>query len=119
MDGQLKIRNVYLSDLHFIRSIYRDANGNADTLTEEFGLPLALVDCQKQVIGYASVVFNSSNEPEIKQLFRQGFEKKEIEETMNKYAEKVLRSMLDDNAQNYSGIRRYIERFVDWLKWCV
>lgn len=119
MDGQLKIRNVYLSDLHFIRSIYNEANGNADALTEAFGLPLALVECQKQVIGYASVVFNSSNEPEIKQLFKKGFEQKEIGETMNKYAEKVLRSMLEDNGQNYSGIRRYIERFVDWLRWCV
>lgn len=126
---EIKIRNVYLSDLHLIKCIYKESkNLTSDInsirqdssllITEGFGLPIALAHFGKEVIGYAYVIFNELNQPEIHQLFKQEFEKEEAKEVLERYAEKILKSMYNTETQDYSRLDLYIKKFIDWLNWC-
>lgn len=126
---EAKIRNVFLSDLHRIKSIYQESKNNSfdddilhrkssSLVSEDFGLPISLVEYQKEIIGYAFIIFNSLHEPEIQQLYKTGFEHTQTEHKLNKYAEKVLYSMQDNYTKDFSRLKMYVEKFIDWLNWC-
>lgn len=132
MNEQVNIRNVYLADIHLIRSIYRSnktdviasednvirINDSAKPLTEDFGLPLALADYNKEVIGYAFVAFNSLNQPEIYQHIKRGYKKEETKQQLDEYAKRVLLNMYKADTQDYSRLDTYIKKLIDWLNRC-
>lgn len=121
-----KIRNVYVTDLHKIISIYTEENTNFSAehqnspfaVTEKFGLPLALADYNKDVLGYAYVSINELEKPEIHLIFRKEFEKEKTKKLLNEYAKKVFSSMYPTEQQDYPGLDRYIKKFIDWLNRC-
>ncbi len=105
-----KIRNVYLSDLHKILLIY----GNKP-LTSDFGLPLALIEDNNEIIGYAFVAFNSFHKPEIKTLFQPGFEAEETKQLLTEHANNVFSSICAPDENDFTRLEKYREYFMDWL----
>src|SRR5690606_37241266 len=108
-----KIRNVYLADLPKIISIY----GNKP-LKLDFGLPLCLVECDKEICGYAFVAFKSINEPEIQRNFKQDITSEETAQLLNEFAKRVFASLFASDVQNFTKLERNIKRLTDWLNLC-
>jgi hypothetical protein len=125
----VKIRPAYLSDLHTIKSIYRELNREysfqhillqtcENELTEDFGVPVAVAEYKKEIIGYACIIMNPVNQSQTRQFCKKEYKDTEIEQQLNEYAKKILCSMYEKNKQYHYKLNSNIERFILWLNRC-
>jgi len=124
---EIKYRQVNLSDLQAIKSIYRkihdrSINGEdnlhqhtALLLADRFGLPLMLADCDKEIVGFASVVINKSAEIEINSFMKNGFEVDCIARSLQANAQKSFRATFLNNKTDNLKLKAHIDSFVEWL----
>lgn len=110
---RLTIRAVYLSDLHQIQQIYLadSSKENFSDRTEKFGLPLVLACIGKEVIGYASMVFNANHQSEIHLFFKQEFESEEMRAQLYDCVQAEPSFILGRGLK----LENSITRFTNWL----
>lgn len=121
------IRGVYLSDLHLIKSIF----SNVDTELKEpkphdsdpvkqfsstnLGLPLAIIEMNKAIVGYAAVKINANEDSEIYSLMAATDTDNSARQQLQDYALTTLNALKKDN----QNVEAHIRVFVAWLNKCV
>lgn len=122
-----KFRPVYLSDLGKIQSIFKEMNSpqmeektTMDiaplAITDNFGLPLVIVECNKEIIGFTSVILQvTTNRSFIRQFIKKEFEKNVDELELIEYSKNVVNKTFKIDEQNISTLKFSIERFIFWL----
>jgi hypothetical protein len=123
---EIEYDNVCLLELRAVVAIYKKAKAkiacddnlfqnNTIHLTENFGLPLVFGKFDKEVIGFASVGFNSCNEIEINSYFREGFETLEVKQILNEKTKKIFYSTFINDKEN---LKSSIIRWINWINKC-
>lgn len=119
-----KVENFYLSELSTVVSLYKKYKEKSDfegkdarisILTAEFGLPLAVIMQNKEVLGYASAIVNSTNKLEISCFFSLKSHQVELKEALEIKAMRNYIQTFGDDDQSISKLKLAIERLVYWL----
>jgi hypothetical protein len=124
----LNFRDVYLSDLSPIISLYRKTAvqhphiAAADKLDVHFGLPLNVVEQNKKIVAYSFVSISETEQAEVRWRIDQEFKETSLETQLSDFAAKRYQA----KAENQTGkdlsdpqsIRNSINRLVDWLNNC-
>ncbi|MBB6330010.1 hypothetical protein HNP24_000960 [Chryseobacterium sediminis] len=121
-----EITPVCFTNLHKVVDIYkriRIKNLNQDEkisssdllLTQDFGLPLGLVQKDKEVIGYSYVYLNDEHQAIIKSLVVKEYDNPVFETRLTDYAYKIFNTMYKKDDKDFSRLKAYIIRVVDWI----
>jgi hypothetical protein len=125
---EFKFRGVYLADLKPIKALYHGTECNdkkvipGDQLTEQFGIPLNLVEWDKKVIAYSFVNIDTDTRPRIQLRIAKEFKSMNIAEQLTDFTMKH-----HEGAYGLSGgvafsdtksIENAIRTFVDWMNQC-
>lgn len=127
----LKFREVYLSDLSPIISLYRKtevqhphaaAAAAAGKLDTHFGLPLNVVEWNKKIVAYSFVSISETEQAEVKWRIDQEFKETSLETQLSDFAAKRYQATAENparkNLSDPKSIRNSINRLVDWLNNC-
>lgn len=125
---EFKFRGVYLSDLKPIKALYIDSKHNANgeiseyKLDEQFGIPLNLVEWNKEIIAYSFVLIDTETKPRIKLKIAQEFKSMNLDDQLTDFTMKSHEGAYGLNGgQAFSDIRSIqnsIRSFVDWMNQC-
>lgn len=123
-EKEMKVRNVYLSDLNTILSIYLDNNllaskenfklpGDPLPIKQDFGLPLAIAEYNGTIIGYSTVYFDPSGKMSLKNLYIKENIAGNVTSLLDEHAEQILQSIHDEHLHH--KIKFSIEKITRWL----
>ncbi len=121
-----EITPVCFTNLHIVVDIYKRIkikNLNQDEkisssdllLTQDFGLPLGFVQKDKEVIGYSYVYLNDDHQAIIKSLVVKEYDNPVFETRLTDYAYKIFNTMYKKDDKDFSRLKAYIIRVVDWI----
>ncbi len=112
------VRQVYFSDLSKILELYKNNFSSSSDfyqgkLTEDFGLPLSLMEFNKNIVGFASVTLSELNQPLINCYFEKGFGNNE--DRLMSFAEKVFASRENASENGFTRLKIYIDKLTEWI----
>jgi len=113
----LSFRAVTLSDLNAIVKLYQQQQTTVSTdnspLTNHFGLPLYVAECNNQIIGYSYAATNQPNDYCLKTHIDTNFSKSPINESLMLESEVFFKNEWQ-NASN-RNLTVAIDQLVNWL----
>lgn len=112
------VRQVYFSDLSKILELYKNNFSSSSDfqqgkLTEDFGLPLSLMEFNKNIVGFASVTLSELNQPLINCYFEKGF--RNNEDRLMNFAKKVFESRENASEKEFTRLKIYINKLTEWI----
>lgn len=120
-------RQVYLSDLRAVLAIYQDIKQETEIfkhsfatekLTEQFGLPLAVAECKKELVGFASAKLVESEEIEIAFYFKKEVGQTNIQPLLEQQAIRNFNSTFDKEEKAVEQLKQASQSLVTWLNKC-
>lgn len=120
-------RQVYLSDLRAVLAIYQDNKQETEVvkhsfatekLTEHFGLPLAVAEYKKELVGFASAKLAESEEIEIAFYFKKKVGQINIQPLLEQQAISNFNSTFDKEEKALEQLKQASQSLVTWLNKC-
>lgn len=128
ISNRTNYRKVYLSDLSMILEIYKCTQANTangihsfpvEKLTAQFGLPLAIAECDKELIGFTSAKMNDLEEIEFTSYYKNGADQTENHPNLEQVARHTYHSTFDTGPGAEKKLSNASLRLIDWLNKCV
>ncbi|WP_316818621.1 hypothetical protein [Pedobacter nyackensis] len=126
--GDTNYRNVYLSDLRQVLNIYVETETYqvpekhslpAKKLTEQFGLPLAIVESKDELIGFASAKMNDLKKVEFTSYYKKGISKTEIQPILEQLAQSTFNATFKSQPQPEKKLEYAAQKLAAWLNKCL
>lgn len=126
--GDTNYRNVYLSDLRQVLTIYEETTQHqaaekdsfpAGKLTERFGLPLAIAESKDELIGFTSAKTNNLKEVEFTSYYKKGTSKTEIQPILEQLARSTFNATFNSRPQPEEKLEYAAQKLTAWLNKCL
>jgi hypothetical protein len=123
-----KYRKVYLSDLSVVLDIYKkNQESNVkeayafqiEKLTAQFGLPLAIAECNNELIGFTSAKMNAQEEIEFISYYKNGIGQSEMHSDLEQLARNTFNSTFNNGPGAEKRLSNAAHRLIDWLNKCL
>lgn len=117
-------RQVYLSDLKAVLAIYQDIKQDTEVvkqsfteekLTEQFGLPLAVAEYKKELVGFASAKLDESEKIEIAFYYKKEMGQTDIQPLLEQQAISNFNSTFDKDEEAVEQLKQASQTLVTWL----
>jgi hypothetical protein len=121
-------RKVYLSDLSLVLEIYKSNQESTENeayafqiekLTAQFGLPLAIAECNNELIGFTSAKMNALEEIEFTSYYKNGVGRNDIQSDLEQMARNTFNSTFNHGPGAEIKLSNAAHRLIDWLNKCI
>jgi hypothetical protein len=122
-ENSLNVRKVTISDMQAIVSLYNTDQSKKDnsTLTEDFGVPIVLIEHGSSIIGYSSIRLNERNEPEVQLMISDHFKHLKAHDKLVQFtAGSPHYDLSKDNTNSFDSLQisKAIKKLIHWLNLC-
>lgn len=122
-ENSLSVRKVNISDMQAIVSLYNKDQSKKDNsiLTEDFGLPIGLIEHDSGIIGYSFIRINERKEQEVHLFISNNFKHTQAHEILIQFTTSSHHYCISkDKINSFDSfqISKAIKKLIHWLNLC-